>query len=1032
MAWGVKYQIGFYDLGGIAWRINIENESFAGVGHTNKVTEWINHVTYPFDTLTTDGADITLAEKTDSALPLGYIYTNDLALSAGDSIYIRINFTNHSGADMPTLKLWNPTTGFGSDLMLSAGWNHIFVDIALTENYRLHFISDEGDEADFEATVEVGVKPTILKGTGTPCIIDWDNSTDDVFDPIVTSKAIIRVINETGVFSLSDLYSDEDMQYRISIYEEDSLYWRGFLFTKDYQEPYDIVPHEIEIPAECGLEILKEIPYKDEESSGEKIYYNGRYFTSQIILDHILSRLNHTEFKEFINVYEITMDSDTGDSPLDQEKLDVDVFKDMYCSEVLEHILSKFNATIIQKDGIFCIFRKADTKNTTMYGRRFTSSMAKTSISYSTDQFINRTDTHVTTICQIPGGVKMIQPPARKVVLYQNYGNKESWLDNYQFKAETFSAGDFEYWSRTDGLEIFPIGEYLPGEKEGVAIPRDSTVNAIKSIYQTIGMHALTSSDVFVFEFDYLIYNYSGGTIANCGLYLMVKKDGENYWLRGGDSEFLEWSTSEFYVGTGSIEVEDGSTGWRTISKKVVGLPSNGSYTVYFVRLYSPSETEVIGAIKNVRFYCTSSEIRSKQVRKSLRQRIREKDPGKFIFGGWKSKYQTVTYVEVTENIVETEIIEENDNNGVELEYDRILGDVIKTSSPVKDSDVNIDNILEQFAGSIAVYSSGTLSPSTSWELRDWESAKADRPLLEIMTEEIALQYNKPRRLIQMNILETGNSVSSINILGNFQDDLNLASEDSSGSYNRRFVFNRGSFDIRNRRWEIDLAEIEYEDIPKQESTPTIDVPVATDATNITDGSFNANWNAVDTAIKYYLDVATDVDFTSFVPGFENLDVGNNTTYEVETSSMTPETSYYYRVRAYDIWGQTSVNSNTITATTLAVATYQLYTNPLFWLSPEYDKWGIIVENLGSEEFNNNFKFTLNGTADGTPVTYTIITGDYVIGVSGESDDSVFATGSWSPGAIVEFDWDLKYTLTVYYDEGTAEWVQLASRTYNS
>ena len=51
-----------------------------------------------------------------------------------------------------------------------------------------------------------------------------------------------------------------------------------------------------------------------------------------------------------------------------------------------------------------------------------------------------------------------------------------------------------------------------------------------------------------------------------------------------------------------------------------------------------------------------------------------------------------------------------------------------------------------------------------------------------------------------------------------------------------------------------------------------------------------------------------------FVTGYDGLDVGNVTTYQV--TGLNPNTTYYYRVRAYTAT-QTSVNSNTITAQTV-------------------------------------------------------------------------------------------------------------------
>jgi trimeric autotransporter adhesin len=93
--------------------------------------------------------------------------------------------------------------------------------------------------------------------------------------------------------------------------------------------------------------------------------------------------------------------------------------------------------------------------------------------------------------------------------------------------------------------------------------------------------------------------------------------------------------------------------------------------------------------------------------------------------------------------------------------------------------------------------------------------------------------------------------------------------------------------------------------------------PVATSATLVSETSFSANWNASASANGYYLDVATDSLFTSFVTGYNNLDVCNVTTYVVNSGIVT-NTTYYYRVRAYNIGG-TSANSNKINLTTGSV-----------------------------------------------------------------------------------------------------------------
>ena len=90
--------------------------------------------------------------------------------------------------------------------------------------------------------------------------------------------------------------------------------------------------------------------------------------------------------------------------------------------------------------------------------------------------------------------------------------------------------------------------------------------------------------------------------------------------------------------------------------------------------------------------------------------------------------------------------------------------------------------------------------------------------------------------------------------------------------------------------------------------------PTANAATNITQTAFDANWTASAGATTYYLDVSTASDFSSFITSYNNNNVGNVTTHTI-TTTLTCDTTYYYRVRAGNSCG-TSVNSNVITVAT--------------------------------------------------------------------------------------------------------------------
>ena len=74
--------------------------------------------------------------------------------------------------------------------------------------------------------------------------------------------------------------------------------------------------------------------------------------------------------------------------------------------------------------------------------------------------------------------------------------------------------------------------------------------------------------------------------------------------------------------------------------------------------------------------------------------------------------------------------------------------------------------------------------------------------------------------------------------------------------------------------------------------------PSAQNASNVTSSSFSANWRSVSGATDYRLDVSTTNSFTTYVPGYQDLSVGNVTNFPV--TGLNAHTTYYYRVRAFN------------------------------------------------------------------------------------------------------------------------------------
>ena len=93
-------------------------------------------------------------------------------------------------------------------------------------------------------------------------------------------------------------------------------------------------------------------------------------------------------------------------------------------------------------------------------------------------------------------------------------------------------------------------------------------------------------------------------------------------------------------------------------------------------------------------------------------------------------------------------------------------------------------------------------------------------------------------------------------------------------------------------------------------ATLQINSPTAIAATSVLCNGFTANWNPVSGATAYYLDIATDPSFSTFVVGYNNLNVGNVTSLVI--TPLASGFTYFYRVRSSNATCGTVVASSNI------------------------------------------------------------------------------------------------------------------------
>jgi len=505
---------------------------------------------------------------------------------------------------------------------------------------------------------------------GDPLYIEFLAKSDRLHDnPIRGSMAHLFVYADID-FQYAEFYAVQDMQFRTSIYQgaEHDLYWRGFITSDNYSEPYDGVPYPVKISSADGLGMLKNISYDDDGTP-----YNGRILESQIVLD-ILAKIGITGFTEYVNIYEEQMHDEETDSPFDQIKIDVDIFRSMNCYDVLEKLLIKYFALIRQVAGKMIIYRPVELIQTTVYGRIFTDVTTKTGTSFTPKQYIDRKG-YSSTLHDVEGGQLRPQFTAKKVIINQDYGHKESWIDNHKFKADTFTGSfligyDCDFWTASTSGIISPINKALPGKTDGIVIKYNDYPSTSRYIQQTFSENALYSADdVFKLEFDYLYHNLSGSDKNPVYFYIEIISD-EGHYLHIGldDKEYGEWHAYQDEVIIGDT-APVGTPEWKHYERKIIGLPADGNYCIKIYGAVNAYGDLVWTGIKDLRFYCTSEKIVFIKRKKKLTgwEWIRRN-----LFNPFPKPWPTelIRRYEDIEEVVEEQYVKENDINGIEIEID--------------------------------------------------------------------------------------------------------------------------------------------------------------------------------------------------------------------------------------------------------------------------------------------------------------------------------------------------------------------------
>jgi hypothetical protein len=585
--------------------------------------------------------------------------------------------------------------------------------------YRCEFFDIQGLEWrwDFELDPFVG-DITMMQASGDPGTYEPLSDADDVLkNPVRGTKATLRV-KSISMFQYLEFFTMTDMKMRCSIYygAAHTLYFRGYVNVNNYSEPYDDYPYDVAISVNCGLGLLKEIPY--EVSDG--VAYTGRLRESQILLD-ILGKIGFTTFTEIVNIYEYRMASGIDDSPIDQTYIDASVFDDMSCYEALEYLLAKWHALIRQRRGVFVVYRPTEMI-TTAYARTFTAVTTKTGSTITALMPLRRSTSATADLRDHNGGRMLPLSAVKNITMDQDYGNKESWIQNYKFASDTYDNDTylFDKWTRI-GMAGYqrPVSfASAVDEIEGITFISTTPVTVpdlTSYIYQQFGTNAKQTTGVLKIGFDYRFINLTGADVSNLDFVVLIFNNAGDYYLKEDDENYVAWNASPDYLTVSTVTVPKGQGEWITFERNIPGLPIDGPYTIM---LFSTNKGIYL-SLGDIRFYCTSDKI---TILKQKKIKLFS-----FLFGwlnGAQSSFAQGALRAAHKKSIEKSITDikevvaktweiTNAIEGIEEEREYLLGDVV---------DSGIINVIEQFRGSLGLMVAGSLAQTAQDFVTAWAS----------------------------------------------------------------------------------------------------------------------------------------------------------------------------------------------------------------------------------------------------------------------------------------------------------------------
>lgn len=189
---------------------------------------------------------------------------------------------------------------------------------------------------------------------GKPLRITWERRGDEFFVPIKASEATINILC-TENFKYIGLFTSDPRRFRVSVFRNHALYWRGYVVADLYSESFAAPPYQVSVKAVDGFNLLSSIPFINLDGTqiaGRKSLWS----LLKMCIDLLELDL---DVADWMDLYAEGM-SETI-SPMRQVYVDMERFYRVYDEpsyrDVLELCLRPFAGQIFQSNGSLHIRR---------------------------------------------------------------------------------------------------------------------------------------------------------------------------------------------------------------------------------------------------------------------------------------------------------------------------------------------------------------------------------------------------------------------------------------------------------------------------------------------------------------------------------------------------------------------------------------------------------------------------------------------------------------------------------------------------